>query len=98
VFLNQPLFTVHSLCYASPQFFHILFIRFHPNFITYWAIVGFTEAIDYFKSTRSENGSWRKRNLELPEEPTSSTFLIQHAARRLGNDDEDVRLRTMVMP
>jgi two-component system, LytTR family, sensor kinase len=26
-----------------------LFFRFHPNLLTYWAIVGFTEAVDYFE-------------------------------------------------
>src|SRR5206468_6312129 len=38
-----------ALCYASPSLFHALFVRFHPNLLTYWAIVGFTQAVDYFE-------------------------------------------------
>src|SRR5262245_24013886 len=39
-------------CYASPGLFHALFVRFHPNVLTYWAIVGFTQAVDYFDRYR----------------------------------------------
>jgi two-component system, LytTR family, sensor kinase len=42
-------------CYASNQLGETLFFRFHPNLLTYWAIVGFTQAIDYFRRyTRRE--------------------------------------------
>ena len=37
------------LCYASPGISEALLLRFHPNLLTYWAIVGFTQAVDYFQ-------------------------------------------------
>lgn len=50
-----------ALCYASPVF-HALFLRFHPNLLTYWAIVGFSQAMDYF-----ERYKWRERQLAQAE-------------------------------
>jgi two-component system LytT family sensor kinase len=41
-------FLYWTACYASDQLGETLFFRFHPNLLTYWAIVGFTQAIDYF--------------------------------------------------
>jgi two-component system LytT family sensor kinase len=42
-------FLYWTTCYASNQLGETLFFRFHPNLLTYWAIVGFTEAVDYFE-------------------------------------------------
>ena len=42
-------FLYWTACYASNQLGETLFFRFHPNLLTYWAIVGFTEAVDYFE-------------------------------------------------
>lgn len=48
-------FLYWTTCYASNQLGETLFFRFHPNLLTYWAIVGFTEAVDYFERyTRRE--------------------------------------------
>ena len=47
-------------CYASNQLGETLFFRFHPNLLTYWAIVGFTQAIDYF-------GRYTRRERELAD-------------------------------
>ena len=41
-------FLYWTACYASNQLGETLFFRFHPNLLTYWAIVGFTQAVDYF--------------------------------------------------
>jgi len=41
-------FLYWTTCYASNQLGATLFFRFHPNLLTYWAIVGFTQAVDYF--------------------------------------------------
>ena len=51
-------FLYWTTCYASNQLGETLFFRFHPNLLTYWAIVGFTEAVDYF-----ERYSLREREL-----------------------------------
>lgn len=42
-------FLYWTACYASNQLGETLFFRFHPNLLTYWAIVGFTQAVDYFR-------------------------------------------------
>ena len=42
-------FLYWTTCYASNELGETLFFRFHPNLLTYWAIVGFTEAVDYFE-------------------------------------------------
>jgi len=42
-------FLYWTACYASNQLGETLFFRFHPNLLTYWAIVGFTQAVDYFQ-------------------------------------------------
>jgi two-component system LytT family sensor kinase len=42
-------FLYWTTCYASNRLGETLFFRFHPNLLTYWAIVGFTQAVDYFQ-------------------------------------------------
>jgi two-component system, LytTR family, sensor kinase len=42
-------FLYWTTCYASNRLGATLFFRFHPNLLTYWAIVGFTQAVDYFQ-------------------------------------------------
>lgn len=49
VFSMGHSFLYWTTCYASNQLGETLFFRFHPNLLTYWAIVGFTEAVDYFE-------------------------------------------------
>ena len=53
-----------ALCYASPGLFHMLFIRFHPNLLTYWGIVGFTQALHTIAAMMHEdvNGADRMIN------------------------------------
>jgi hypothetical protein len=36
-------------CHAWYDVGSTLFYRFHPNLLTYWAFVGFTQAYDYFR-------------------------------------------------
>lgn len=77
------------LCYASPQFFHILFIRFHPNLITYWAIVGFTEAIDYFEKYQERERQLAQAHLELLKNQLHPHFLFNtlHAVSAMMHED-----------
>ena len=64
------------LCYASPEHFRILFVRFHPNFVTYWAIVGFTEALDYFRKYRERERQLTQAQLELLKSQLQPHFLF----------------------
>lgn len=55
------------LCYASDHgsLGSALFARFHPNLITYWAIVGFTEAMRHFEIARRRERQLAEARLAL---------------------------------
>lgn len=55
------------LCYASRHgtLGSALFARFHPNLITYWAIVGFTEAMRHFETARRRERQLAEARLTL---------------------------------
>ena len=78
-----------ALCYASPQLFHTLFLRFHPNLITYWAIVGFTEAINYFQKYEERERQLAQAQLELLKSQLHPHFLFNtlHTISAMMHDD-----------
>lgn len=55
------------LCYASQHgsLGSALFARFHPNLVTYWAIVGFTEATRHFETARQRERQLAEARLTL---------------------------------
>jgi two-component sensor histidine kinase len=65
-----------ALCYASPSLFHALFVRFHPNLLTYWAIVGFTQAVDYFDRYRDRERRLAEAELLLMKAQLQPHFLF----------------------
>ena len=65
-----------ALCYASPTLFHALFVRFHPNLLTYWAIVGFTQAVDYFDRYRDRERRLAQAELLLMKAQLQPHFLF----------------------
>lgn len=76
-------------CYASPQLFHVLFVRFHPNLITYWAIVGFTEAINYFQKNQEHERQLAQAQLELLKSQLHPHFLFNtlHTVSAMMHED-----------
>ena len=65
------------LCYASAGTLGaLLFQRFHPNLITYWAIVGFTEALRHFESSRLREWELAEARLELLKAQLQPHFLF----------------------
>jgi len=64
------------LCYASPSLFHALFVRFHPNLLTYWAVVGFTQAVDYFDRYRDRERRLAQAELLLMKAQLQPHFLF----------------------
>ena len=78
-----------GLCYAAPSLFHMLFIRFHPNILTYWAIVGFTQAVDYFGRYRERERQLAQAELHLLKSQLHPHFLFNtlHAISAMMHED-----------
>ncbi len=78
-----------ALCYASPRIFHMLFLRFHPNLLTYWAIVGFTQAGDYFRRYRERERQLAQAELHLLRAQLQPHFLFNslHTISAMMHED-----------
>lgn len=78
-----------ALCYASPQLFHALFLRFHLNLITYWAIVGFTEAINCFQKYEERERQLAQAQLALSKAQLHPHFLFNtlHTISAMVHED-----------
>jgi len=78
-----------ALCYASPGTFHMLFLRFHPNLLTYWAIVGFTQAGDYFRRYTEREKQLAKAELHLLRAQLQPHFLFNslHTISAMMHED-----------
>jgi hypothetical protein len=76
-------------CYASPGLFHALFVRFHPNVLTYWAIVGFTQAVDYFDRYRERERQLAQAELLLMKSQLHPHFLFNalHTVSAMMHED-----------
>jgi len=77
-----------GLCYASPVF-HALFLRFHPNLLTYWAIVGFTQALDYFQRYKERERLLAQAELHLLKAQLQPHFLFNtlHTISAMMHED-----------
>jgi signal transduction histidine kinase len=65
------------LCYASDGVLGtLLFQRVHPNVITYWAIVGFTEALRHFERARGRERQLAEARLALLKAQLQPHFLF----------------------
>jgi two-component system, LytTR family, sensor kinase len=65
------------LCYASDGVLGLLlFQRVHPNILTYWAIVGFTEALRHFHSARRRERQLAEARLALLRAQLQPHFLF----------------------
>jgi two-component system, LytTR family, sensor kinase len=78
-----------AACYASPGLFHALFVRFHPNVLTYWAIVGFTQAVDYFDRYRERERQLAQAELLLMKSQLHPHFLFNalHTVSAMMHED-----------
>ena len=71
----------HSMLYALAchtwnEVGGTLFYRFHPNLITYWAAVGFTQAFDYFQKYEERERQVADLRLELLRAQLQPHFLF----------------------
>jgi two-component system, LytTR family, sensor kinase len=78
-----------ALCYASPKLFHMLFIRFHPNLLTYWAVVGFSSANDYFRRYKEREKQLAQAELHLLRAQLQPHFLFNclHTISAMVHED-----------
>jgi LytS/YehU family sensor histidine kinase len=53
-----------------------LFYRFHPNLLTYWAFVGFTQAFDYFRKYQEREREVTRLSLEVLKAQMQPHFLF----------------------
>ncbi|HYL97729.1 MAG TPA: histidine kinase [Blastocatellia bacterium] len=76
-------------CYASNQVGEELFFRFHPNLLTYWAIVGFTQAVDYFRRYTRRERELAEAHLLLLKSQLHPHFLFNalHAVSAAMHED-----------
>lgn len=63
-------------CHAWNDVGSTLFYRFHPNLITYWAAVGFTQAFDYFCKYEERERQIADLRLELLRSQLQPHFLF----------------------
>ncbi len=77
-----------ALCFASPAF-HVLFSRFHPNLLTYWAVVGFVEAFRYFRAYSERERTLANMQLELMRAQLQPHFLFNtlHTVSSMMHED-----------
>lgn len=78
-----------ALCYASPKLFHMLFLRFHPNLLTYWAVVGFSSAIDYCQRYKDRERQLAQAELHLLRAQLQPHFLFNclHTISAMVHED-----------
>lgn len=68
-----------------------LFYRFHPNLLTYWAVVGFTQALDYLKRNQEHERQMTRLHLELLKTQLQPHFLFNTLHTISAMMHEDVR-------
>jgi len=80
-----------ALCYASPKLFHMLFLRFHPNLLTYWAVVGFASAGEYFRRYSEREKQLAQAELHLLRTQLQPHFLFNSLHTISAMMHEDVK-------
>ncbi len=65
-----------ALCYTWHEVGRTLFFRFHPNLLTYWAIVGLTEAVTYFDRYQARERELAQLQLQLLRNQLQPHFLF----------------------
>lgn len=76
-------------CYTVHDIGRPLFFRFHPNLLTYWAIVGFTEAVDYFRRYTERERQLAQAELLLLKSQLHPHFLFNtlHTISAMMHED-----------
>jgi two-component system, LytTR family, sensor kinase len=78
-------------CYAYHEVGGTLFNRFHPNLLTYAAVVGFTQAFDYFRKYQQREREIRQLQLEVLKAQLQPHFLFNTLNTIAAMVHEDAR-------
>ncbi|MBI3484750.1 MAG: histidine kinase [Acidobacteria bacterium] len=79
------------VCLSQPGFVSVPLVRLHPNLLTYWAIVGFTQAMDYFRRYREREQQLAQVQLLLLKSQLHPHFLFNTLNTVSAMMHEDVR-------
>ena len=71
---HSALYTL--LCAVGNEAGTMMFFRFHPNLLTYWAVVGFTQAFDYFRKYQARERQVAQLQLEILKAQLHPHFLF----------------------
>ncbi len=87
----------YAVCYASHDLGQTLFFRFQPNLLTYWAIVGFTQAVDYFRRYTERERELSAAQLLLLKSQLQPHFLFNalHTISAMMHEDVGAADRTI---
>jgi two-component system, LytTR family, sensor kinase len=77
------------VCHAWNDVGGPLFYRFHPNLLTYWAVVGFTQAFDYFRKYQERERQVAQLQLEILKSQLQPHFLFNtlHTISAMMHED-----------
>jgi two-component sensor histidine kinase len=77
------------VCHAWNDVGGPLFYRFHPNLLTYWAVVGFTQAFDYFRKYQERERQVAQLQLEVLKSQLQPHFLFNtlHTISAMMHED-----------
>ena len=77
------------VCHAWNDVGDPLFYRFHPNLLTYWAVVGFTQAFDYFRKYQERERQVAQLQLEVLRSQLQPHFLFNtlHTISAMMHED-----------
>lgn len=79
------------VCHAWNDVGDPLFYRFHPNLLTYWAVVGFTQAFDYFRKYQERERQVAQLQLEVLKSQLQPHFLFNTLHTIAAMMHEDVK-------
>jgi two-component sensor histidine kinase len=86
-----------GLCYTWHEVGQTLFVRFHPNLLTYWAIVGLTEAVMYLDRCRARERELAQAQLQLLRNQLHPHFLFNTLHTVSAMMHEDVKAADRMM-
>ena len=79
------------ICHAWNEVGGTLFYRFHPNLLSYWAVVGFTQAHRYFEQYQERERQVAQLQLEVLKSQLHPHFLFNTLHTISAMMHEDVR-------
>ena len=65
-----------AACHLYQEVGGTLFFRFHPNLLSYWAVVGFTQALDYLRKSQAHERRVAQLQLSLLKSQLQPHFLF----------------------